>query len=109
LGVMTAPEPVLRRIELPADEAVPGYMRELEEATDYLDDGQRVVLRRAWAVGAAAHEGQARKSGEPYITHPVAVARVLAGLKVDLETLVRSEEHTSELQSRENLVCRHVL
>ena len=90
---MTAPEPVLRRIELPADEAVPGYMRELEEATDYLDDGQRVVLRRAWAVGAAAHEGQARKSGEPYITHPVAVARVLADLKVDLETLVAAILH----------------
>ncbi|NLB58637.1 MAG: bifunctional (p)ppGpp synthetase/guanosine-3',5'-bis(diphosphate) 3'-pyrophosphohydrolase, partial [Gammaproteobacteria bacterium] len=90
---MTATEPVLRRIELPADEAVPGYMRELEEAADYLDDAQRVVLRRAWAVGAAAHEGQARKSGEPYITHPVAVARVLADLKVDLETLVAAILH----------------
>ena len=90
---MTAPEPVLRRIELPVDEAVPGYMRELEEAADYLDDGQRAVLRRAWAVGAAAHEGQARKSGEPYITHPVAVAWVLAELKVDLETLVAAILH----------------
>ena len=90
---MTAPEPVLRRIQPPADEAVPGYMRELEAAADYLDDDQRAVLRRAWAVGAAAHEGQARKSGEPYITHPVAVARVLAALKVDLETLVAAILH----------------
>src|SRR5690606_39896347 len=98
---MTAPEHAVHRIEVPADEAVPGYVRDLEKTADYLDGDQRAVLRRAWAVGAAAHEGQRRRSGEAYITHPVAVARILAEFRVDL----RSEEHTSELQSRENLVC----
>ena len=84
---MTSTPLAIHRIETPADEALPGYVRELEQAASYLDDSQRLVLRRAWAVGVCAHEGQMRKSGEPYITHPVAVAKVLAELKVDLETL----------------------
>ncbi|NLG59661.1 MAG: HD domain-containing protein, partial [Gammaproteobacteria bacterium] len=90
---MSAPEPAFPRTPVPADEAVPGYMRELEQDADYLDDDQRAVLRRAWAVGATAHEGQRRRSGEPYITHPVAVARILASLRVDLETLVAAILH----------------
>ena len=51
------------------------------------------MLRRAWAVGAAAHDGQTRKSGEPYITHPVAVATVLADLRLDVETLCAAILH----------------
>ena len=92
-GGMNPTQLAIHRIETPADEALPGYMRELEQAAAYLDDSQRRVLRRAWAVGACAHEGQMRKSGEPYITHPVAVATVLAELKVDLETLVAAILH----------------
>jgi len=79
--------------DLPADDAVPEYMRVLERAAQYLPDEQRVQLRRAWSVGAAAHAGQMRKSGEPYITHPVAVAVVLAEQKVDIETLVAAILH----------------
>ncbi|MEN1927201.1 bifunctional (p)ppGpp synthetase/guanosine-3',5'-bis(diphosphate) 3'-pyrophosphohydrolase [Luteimonas sp. MJ293] len=90
---MTSTPLAIHRIETPADEALPGYVRELEQAASYLDDSQRLVLRRAWAVGVCAHEGQMRKSGEPYITHPVAVAKVLAELKVDLETLVAAILH----------------
>ncbi len=77
----------------PAEEAVPDYLRELEVAAAYLPIEQRARLRRAWAVGAAAHAGQTRKSGEPYITHPVAVATVLAEQKVDVETLVAAILH----------------
>jgi len=62
----------------PAEDAVPDYVQSLERAANYLPQAQRAQLRRAWAVGAAAHAGQTRKSGEPYITHPVAVAQVLA-------------------------------
>ncbi|HRN61786.1 MAG TPA: HD domain-containing protein, partial [Luteimonas sp.] len=75
------------------DEAVPDYVRDLERAAAYLPADQRALLRRAWGVGAAAHAGQVRKSGEPYITHPVAVARVLAEQKVDVETLVAAILH----------------
>src|SRR3546814_9353488 len=59
----------------------------------YLTAEQRALLRHAWAVGAAAHVSQLRKSGEPYITHPVAVARVLAEQNVDVETLVAAILH----------------
>jgi len=75
------------------DAQVPDYVRELELAADYLPDDQRAQLRRAWAVGAAAHVGQTRKSGEPYITHPVAVAKVLADQGLDVETLIAAILH----------------
>ena len=77
----------------PEDAAIPDYVRALEEAAHYLPVDQRLQLRRAWAVGAAAHAGQTRKSGEPYITHPVAVAQVLAEQRVDVETLVAAILH----------------
>ena len=72
---------------------VPDYVQALERAADYLSAEQAAVLRRAWQVGAAAHAGQSRKSGEPYITHPVAVAQVLAEQRLDLETLVAAILH----------------
>ncbi len=75
------------------DEPVPDYVRELEQAAHYLPEKQRRLLRRAWAVGAAAHAGQTRRSGEPYITHPVAVAAVLAEQRVDVETLIAAILH----------------
>jgi GTP pyrophosphokinase len=42
--------------------------------------GDLAIIERAYAVAAKAHEGQLRRSGEPYITHPVAVAQILADL-----------------------------
>ncbi|MDX2375369.1 bifunctional (p)ppGpp synthetase/guanosine-3',5'-bis(diphosphate) 3'-pyrophosphohydrolase [Microbacterium sp. LRZ72] len=42
--------------------------------------GDVAVLQQAYVVAARAHEGQTRQSGEPYITHPVAVAKILADL-----------------------------
>ncbi len=77
----------------PPDDAVPDYVQALEKAAGYLPPEQLALLRRAWAVGAAAHAGQSRKSGEPYITHPVAVASVLAEQKVDVETLIAAILH----------------
>ena len=75
------------------DAALPDYVHALEAATGYLPDDQRALLRRAWTVGAAAHAGQLRKSGEPYITHPVAVAGVLADMRLDVETLIAAILH----------------
>lgn len=73
--------------------AVPAYVQALERAAYYLNDAQRLRLRHAWVVGAKAHEGQTRKSGEPYITHPVAVAQVLAEQGLDIETLIAAILH----------------
>jgi guanosine-3',5'-bis(diphosphate) 3'-pyrophosphohydrolase len=75
------------------DAELPDYVRALEAAAAYLPAEQRATLIRAWRVGAAAHAGQTRKSGEPYITHPVAAATVLAEQGVDIETLVAAILH----------------
>ena len=75
------------------DTAIPEYVLQLERAASYLPAEQLPLLRRAWEVGASAHAGQTRKSGEPYITHPVAVAGILAELGLDVETLVAAILH----------------
>ncbi|MFC3022997.1 bifunctional GTP diphosphokinase/guanosine-3',5'-bis pyrophosphate 3'-pyrophosphohydrolase [Vibrio zhugei] len=56
-------------------------------AQEYLTEPQVEALRRSYQVARDAHEGQNRSSGEPYIIHPVAVARLLAEMRLDLETL----------------------
>src|SRR4249919_3082750 len=89
---MTPSEPAHLLAEPPVA-AVPEYVLALEKAASYLPADQVVLLRRAWAVGAAAHVGQTRKSGEPYITHPVAVATVLAEERLDVETLIAAILH----------------
>ena len=45
-------------------------------------------IRRAAAVAAVAHAGQRRKSGEPYVHHPIAVATIVAELGLDVTTIV---------------------
>ncbi|WP_457096435.1 RelA/SpoT family protein [Lysobacter sp. P5_B9] len=91
---MSPLSPVLDPATPASEEAeLPDYVRELEQAAQYLPKSQREQLRRAWSIGAAAHAGQTRKSGEPYITHPVAVAKVLADQGLDIETLVAAILH----------------
>ncbi|MEJ5254663.1 MAG: bifunctional (p)ppGpp synthetase/guanosine-3',5'-bis(diphosphate) 3'-pyrophosphohydrolase [Acidimicrobiales bacterium] len=51
------------------------------------------LISRAYEVAAAAHRGQTRKSGEPYITHPVAVARIVADLGLDDVTIAAALLH----------------
>ena len=52
-----------------------------------------VKIRQAYDLAEAAHRGQLRKSGEPYISHPVEVAVILAGLGMDTDTLVAALMH----------------
>jgi guanosine-3',5'-bis(diphosphate) 3'-pyrophosphohydrolase len=51
------------------------------------------LLERAYAVAERAHSGQTRKSGDPYITHPVAVATILAELGMPTSTLAAALLH----------------
>ena len=88
-----APGSIIATTATPYDEGVPDYVQALDKAASYLNDDQRAQIRRAWAVGAAAHAGQTRKSGEPYITHPVAAATVLAEQHLDVETLIAAILH----------------
>ncbi|MGV8896563.1 MAG: RelA/SpoT family protein [Rhodoglobus sp.] len=52
-----------------------------------------VLLERAYAAAEKAHRGQKRKSGEPYITHPVAVAQILADLGIGSKTVAAALLH----------------
>ena len=56
-------------------------------------DGDVDLLRRAYEVAAEAHTGQVRKTGDPYITHPLAVAHMLAGYGLDEPTLAAALLH----------------
>ena len=51
------------------------------------------MIEKAYKVARDAHEGQARKSGEPYIIHPLCVAIILADLELDKETIVAGLLH----------------
>lgn len=51
------------------------------------------LIERAYAVAEKAHEGQTRKSGEPYITHPLAVAQILAELGLGVKTIAAALLH----------------
>lgn len=59
----------------------------------YLTREQVSEVYRAYLFGAEAHEGQNRLSGEPYIYHPVAVARILAGMRMDHQCLMAAILH----------------
>jgi len=73
--------------------ALPPYVLALKERIAYLPDAQVERVLRAFQIGAHAHAGQERKSGEPYITHPVAVAGILAELGLDAETIIAAILH----------------
>ena len=60
----------------------------LSEVTKHHPDADLSIIKRAFDVAEKAHQGQSRKSGEPYITHPVAVTQILAELGLTTETLV---------------------
>jgi GTP diphosphokinase / guanosine-3',5'-bis(diphosphate) 3'-diphosphatase len=59
----------------------------------YLPADQVSLVQHAYLTARDAHEGQTRSSGEPYITHPVAVARILADMRLDHETLMAALLH----------------
>jgi GTP pyrophosphokinase len=56
-------------------------------------DADLEPLRRAWVLAESSHRGQMRKSGEPYITHPLAVTLILAELGAETTTLTASLLH----------------
>jgi len=59
----------------------------------YLEPEKVAIILRAFEVGANAHEGQTRKTGEPYIFHPVAVARILASMRMDYGSVAAAILH----------------
>lgn len=59
----------------------------------YLPEEKIELVRRAFVIARDAHEGQTRSSGEPYITHPVAVACIIAEMKLDHEAVMAALLH----------------
>ena len=59
----------------------------------YLDPTQVAQVARAYEFSARAHAGQSRVSGEPYIQHPLAVAKILAEMRMDEKSIVAAILH----------------
>jgi guanosine-3',5'-bis(diphosphate) 3'-pyrophosphohydrolase len=78
---------------LPGGRRSTGISQLLDKLEAYLSPAQVERVREAYEFGAERHEGQKRVSGEPYITHPVAVADILADLRLDADTLVAAILH----------------
>src|SRR5690554_3423310 len=86
---------------------VPGFQRNIggavsveptvehlaRELSSYLDTNRINQVRRAYYYAEQAHEGQMRKSGDRYITHPLAVAGILANLRLDHQSLMAAMLH----------------
>jgi GTP pyrophosphokinase/guanosine-3',5'-bis(diphosphate) 3'-pyrophosphohydrolase len=64
-----------------------------QQICSYLPEQQVAIVQRAYVVARDAHEGQMRSSGDPYITHPVAVTVLLANMRLDHETLAAALMH----------------
>ncbi len=65
----------------------------LDRLQAYQPDADVSMVRKAYEFSAKAHEGQTRRSGEPYVKHPVAVAGVLTSLKTDVTAIVAGLLH----------------
>jgi len=59
----------------------------------YLESDQVNLVRRAYFYAEQAHDGQFRRSGEPYVTHPLAVAGILSEMHMDPQSLVAAMLH----------------
>ena len=82
---------------------------ELIKATFYLSRSDKAKLKKAISFCESAHVGQFRKTGEPYSNHPINVALICAGWKLDVEALVAGllhdtvEDTATSLNSISNL------
>ena len=79
----------------PADFTPPEVLYEelIRKIREYHPSNDFSMIEKAYHVAYAAHEGQKRKSGEPYIIHPICVAIILAELEMDKETIAAGLLH----------------
>ena len=69
------------------------YRDLIERVRKYHPSSDLSIISRAYEVASGAHEGQLRKSGQPYIIHPLCVAIILADLELDKETIAAGLLH----------------
>ena len=65
----------------------------IEEVAAYLKPEDVAAVKVALEFSAAAHQGQTRQSGEPYVSHPIAVARILTPLHLDAQAIIAALLH----------------
>ena len=65
----------------------------IQIVASYLSDEDVQFVKKAFEYASVAHKDQARKSGEPYIIHPIQVASILAELHMDAETVAAGFLH----------------
>jgi GTP diphosphokinase / guanosine-3',5'-bis(diphosphate) 3'-diphosphatase len=65
----------------------------IEQASTYLPEDKVALVKAAYEFAARAHQGQLRKTGEPYLEHPVSTAMILAEFHLDAETLAAALLH----------------
>ncbi len=65
----------------------------LDKIYDYNPGGDPDIIDRAYIYSAKAHEGQVRLSGEPYLSHPLEVANILADMRLDVESIAAALLH----------------
>ena len=65
----------------------------MEKVRAYNPDADVEMLRRAYVFSAFEHKGQVRHSGEPYLVHPIEVANILTGMKLDVVTITAGLLH----------------
>jgi GTP pyrophosphokinase len=65
----------------------------VDKVTEYVPDTDLDILERAYIYSARVHEGQVRLSGEPYLSHPLEVAGILADMKLDPESVAAGILH----------------
>jgi guanosine-3',5'-bis(diphosphate) 3'-pyrophosphohydrolase len=74
---------VLKRVRAPRHQADPALQGLLREVRSKRPKADLRLIERAYEIAAEAHEGQMRRSGDPYITHPLAAGGILADLGLD--------------------------
>jgi GTP diphosphokinase / guanosine-3',5'-bis(diphosphate) 3'-diphosphatase len=85
--------PATLRSLLPYGRRSIGISQLVDKLEGYLPRAEVERVEEAYDFAYRAHEGQRRRSGEPYITHPVAVADLLADLRLDSQTLIAAILH----------------
>ena len=65
----------------------------IEKISSYSKDGDEFIIRKAYVFAAKVHRNQQRLSGEPYLSHPLEVASILADLKLDIPTIAAGILH----------------
>ncbi|MFQ5894462.1 MAG: RelA/SpoT family protein [Nitrospinota bacterium] len=75
----------------------------IDRVASYDQGADETCIMRAYVFCAKVHRGQTRRSGEPYLTHPLEVARVLTDLRVDAETVAAGLLHDTVEDTRATL------